>query len=120
MDVDVSGYNSKGDLVADLPTDPEFLTRAFDTLEGDEPLLEEMGNRGYFLLVVDNVTVRALRPFADVKTSVRDIWMADAAKNMAREKANELLAKVQDGISLEELAKDSAEISFTSVSLGPQ
>ena len=117
LDVDLSGYNSKGDLVTDLPTDPGFLVQAFDSLEGDEPLLEEMGNSGYFLLMVDNVTVRALRPFDDVKTSVRDIWMADAAKNMAREKANEILIKIQDGTSLEGLAKDATEISFTSVSL---
>lgn len=117
LNVDRSGYNSKGDLVAAIPTDPSFLTRAFDTLEGDEPLLEEMGDGSYFLMVVDNVTERSLRPFDEVKTSVTDIWKADTRKNMAREKANEILTKAQDGSSMEELSKASTDGTYTSVTL---
>ncbi len=117
LDTDLSGYNSKGDLVADIPADPTFLAKAFETLEGDEPLLEEMDNGEYFLMVVDNVQLRALRPFEDVRPSVVDLWKAEARKNIARERADELIAKTQDGTSMEELASASTESSFNSVTL---
>ena len=117
LNFDLSGYTSKGDFVADIPADPTFLVKTFETLEGDEPLLEEMGNGEYFLLVVDNIQPTALRPFEEVKTSVVDIWKADARKNMAREKANEIMTKTQDGISMEDISKASSDTAYTSVTL---
>ncbi|MCK5423758.1 MAG: SurA N-terminal domain-containing protein, partial [Emcibacter sp.] len=117
LNVDASGYNSKGDLVTDVPTDLSFLTKAFDTLMDDEPLLEELDNNDYFLLVVDNVQEVALRPFEDVRTSVVDIWKAETRSNMARDQANEILAKAQNDDSMEELASASTDISFTSVTV---
>jgi peptidyl-prolyl cis-trans isomerase D len=117
LNVDISGYNSKGDLVTSIPNDPTFLTSAFDTLEGDEPQLEELDNNDYFLLVVDNIQLRALRPFEEVRTSVVDIWQADTRKNMAREQANEILTKAQDGSSMKELSLASTDMSYTTVTL---
>lgn len=116
LNVDITGYNSKGDLVTSIPADPSFLTRAFDALEGDDPLLEELNN-DYFLLVVDNVQTRALRPFDEVRLSVNDIWNADTRRNIAREKANEILTKAQNDDAMEELASASSDLSFTSVTL---
>lgn len=117
IDIDQLGYNSKGDFVVNIPTDPAFLTTVFETLEGDEPMLEEMGNGEYFLLVVDNIQQPAIRPFADVKTSVVDIWKADTRKNMAREKATEILTKAQEGTPMKDLSTTTADTSYTSVTL---
>ncbi|NOZ65995.1 MAG: hypothetical protein GXP00_05805 [Alphaproteobacteria bacterium] len=115
--VDKFGYNAKGDLVIGLPTGPTFLTKVFDALEEDEPQLEEMDNGEYFLVVVDNVQERALRPFEDVKTSVIDLWKADAREEEARKHANEILAKAEEGASLEDMAKSMANMAYTSVTL---
>jgi len=115
--IDRRGYNSMGTLAANIPSDPEFLTAVFESLEGDEPMLEEMGDGEYFLVVVDKIQVTALRPFAEVSTSVRDMWKADTRKNMAREKANEILAKAQDGASLADISNAATEMSYSSVTL---
>jgi len=115
--VDKTGYNSKGDLVAGIPADPAFLAKAFEISEDDEPDLDEMDNGNYFLVVLDQVTPPAVRPFADVRASVLDIWKADKRKTMASEKANEILAKAQDGADLKELSAQTADTSFTSVTL---
>jgi len=102
--IDRNGYNPKGDLAPDIPNDPLFLASAFDTLEGDEPLLEEMGDGEYFLVVVDSIQEAALRPFEEVKTSVFDMWKADTRKQLASAQANDILAKAQDGERLAEFA----------------
>lgn len=117
LEVDLSGYNSKGDLVAGIPADPAFLANAFDALEDDEPLLEEMDNGDYFLTIIDNVQPRALRPFEDVRPSVLDLWQADARKNMARKQANEIIIKAQDDVSMEDIAATSDDTTYNSVTL---
>lgn len=115
--VDKFGYDAKGDLVANIPTDPTFMTKVFDALEEDEPQLEEMDSGEYFLVVVDNVQPRDLRPFEDVKTSVIDLWEADAREEKAREHANEILAKAEEGASLEDISKSMANMAYMSVTL---
>ena len=117
VNIDASGYNAKGDLVRNIPDDPAFLATVFEILLDDEPMLEEMGEGEYFLAVVDNIQESALRPFEEVKTSVRDIWQADVRKNIARERANEILAKAQDGATMEELSRMTPDTSYTSVTL---
>ncbi|MCF6216892.1 MAG: SurA N-terminal domain-containing protein [Emcibacter sp.] len=117
LNIDAKGYNSKGDLLPNIPSDPIFLASAFETLEGDEPLLEEMGDGEYFLVVVDNITEVALRPFEEVKTSVHDMWMADTRKKLAREQANEILTKAQDGEPLADLSAKDGSMGYTSVTL---
>ncbi|MCF8474543.1 MAG: SurA N-terminal domain-containing protein [Emcibacter sp.] len=117
LDMDATGYNSKGDLVKEIPTDTVFLTKAFSSMEGDEPALEELSNGDYFLLAVDNIKGSSLRPFEDVKSSVLDLWLARARENTAREKANELLILAQEGKTLADLAAKQTELAFTSVTL---
>ncbi len=117
VNIDASGYNAKGDLVSNIPDDPVFLATVFEILLDDEPMLEEMGEGEYFLAVVDNVQESTLLPFEEVKTSVRDIWQADVRKKMARERANEILAKAQDGAVMEELSRETPDTSYTSVTL---
>ncbi|VAX08552.1 hypothetical protein MNBD_ALPHA03-8 [hydrothermal vent metagenome] len=117
LNIDAKGYNSKGDRLPNIPSDPIFLASAFETLEGDEPLLEEMGDGEYFLVVVDSIAEVALRPFEEIRTSVYDMWMADTRKRLAREQANEILTKAQDGESLADLATTDGGMGYTSVTL---
>jgi len=113
--IDRTGYDSKGDLVAGVPTNPAFLSTVFAAQVGDEPMLEELNESEYYLFMVDNVQETTLRPFAEVKSSVRELWMIDARRNKAREKANDILTKTNDGLSLEELAKTTPDASYNNV-----
>lgn len=115
--VDKTGYNSKGDLVAGIPTDPAFLAKAFEISEDDEPQLEELDNGDYYLLVVDRVIPPALRPFEDVRASVLELWKADQRKTMASKKANDILTRAQDGTDLKALSAQTANTSYMSVTL---
>ncbi|WP_417623574.1 SurA N-terminal domain-containing protein [Paremcibacter congregatus] len=113
--IDRSGYNTKGDLARNVPTQPEFLAKAFDSFVGDEPVLEEMGEGDYFLLEVESIQPRALRPFEEVKTSVLDMWKADTRKKLVQEQANDILAKAQEGVPLADLAKTTENAAFNAV-----
>lgn len=116
-DIDRSGYNSKGDLVTNIPTDPTFLSTVFQALEMDEPVLEELESGEYYIFMVDNIQETTLRPFDEVKTSVADIWTTKTRRDMAQAKATEIQLASQDDISLKDLAAQSADYPFISVTL---
>ncbi len=111
--IDRNGYNSKGELVPNIPTDPAFLTNAFQALAMDEPILKELETGEYYILVVDNIQETTLRPFEEVKTSVSDIWTTETRRNMAQEKATELQLASQGDVSLKDLAAQNPFISVT-------
>jgi len=117
VNIDAKGYNSKGDVVAGIPADPMFLTKVFEALEDDEPILEEMDNGEYFIFAVDNIQPKTLRPFEDVKTSVVDLWTKETRREMARKEATTLLTKAQDGAAMKDLSKNTTGASYTAVTL---
>ena len=81
-----------------------ILHAAFATDSGQTSALTEMGDDGYFLLRVEKVTAAAPKPLAEVHDEVAKAWQ-DVARAAAQQKvADAMVAEVNAGKSLKEVA----------------
>ncbi|MDF2369110.1 SurA N-terminal domain-containing protein [Sneathiella sp.] len=104
--IDASGSDKTGNAVTDLPTATGFLSEAFARQVGDDAEVSETADGGYYAVVVDEIETAAVKPLADVKEQVTQDWQANWRHEEARKKAEELLAKLNTGESLETIATD--------------
>lgn len=102
--LDKDGHDDKDKPVATLPGDP-FLKTVFETAEGQESLVTETGDSGYFVLTVDSIIKPALRPLAEVRDEVIDDWQADQRWKAARERAKDAIDELKKGVKIADLAK---------------
>ena len=87
-----------------LPAWPEFLQIAFETPAGEVSLLEETESGTYFVVQVDEVVPPRVKPVDEVRPQLVEGWQAEKRRELARERAQELLRQAQDGAALDELA----------------
>ena len=87
-----------------LPTWPEFLEIAFQTPAGEISLLEETESGTYFVVRVDEVVPPRVKPVDEVRPQLVEGWQAEKRRELARERAQDLLRQAEDGAALEELA----------------
>ncbi len=102
--VDAEGNDPSGQS-ATLTDIDEFLEVAFTAGPGDEPVLNESADGGYFLVQVDRITASALRPFAGIREDVRAAWLAEKRGEAARTAAEALAAKLNNGGDFASLAR---------------
>ena len=103
--VDARGLTPEDEPAAGLPAWPEFLQTAFSTEPGEPTLLHETADGAYFVLRVDEVTPPRQRPLDEVRDEVAAAWEAERRRELARERAEELLAQAAEaGRPLDELA----------------
>ena len=95
--VDNSGRDRAGEQPEGLPAEPNFLRTAFSTPVGEESLLGELGDGGYFVLRVESETPPAVRPFEEAKPLVRAAWRAERLDEAAKAKADALAATLREG-----------------------
>lgn len=103
--IDKSGQDPAGRKVESLPGG-NFLAIAFVTEEGADSLLTETGGDGYFVLRVDGVRARALRPLDTVKAKVAEAWKAEKRAEEAKQSAESVVARVKGGTGLDVIAKE--------------
>ncbi|HSA80141.1 MAG TPA: SurA N-terminal domain-containing protein [Geminicoccaceae bacterium] len=102
--IDPRGNDPEGRRPPEVPDWPEFLTLAFETPAGEPSLLEETEAGGYFVLQVDEIVPPSVKPVDEVRPQLVAAWQADKRRELARQKAEDLLTRLQDGASLDELA----------------
>jgi peptidyl-prolyl cis-trans isomerase D len=101
--VDVSGKNPDGEPVETLPAWPEFMQVALETPAGETSLLEETAAGGYFVVQVEQVTEARLKPVEEVRDELVAAWQAERRRELARDKAAQLRARLEDGAPLDEV-----------------
>lgn len=93
--IDANGRDRDGTPVGSLPPEP-FLSEAFETAVGDQSLLRELPDGGYFLLEVTGTTPPAPRPLEAVRPAIVALWQeeerAEAAQALAETVATALSA----------------------------
>ena len=104
--VDAQGRDTTGAAPADLPSWPKFLEVAFATPEGEVSLLEETDAGSYFVVNVDSVTAPRVKPVEEVRDALAAAWTAERRRELARQRAEELVARSSEVASLEQLAKN--------------
>ncbi|HEY5597717.1 MAG TPA: SurA N-terminal domain-containing protein [Kiloniellales bacterium] len=113
--VDRQGNGPDGKPAADLPGDP-FLEVAFNTAAGSDSLLTETNDGGYFVLRVDAVAEARLRPLAEVREQVVNLWREQQRAERAEAKANELAERIRGGKTV---AAAAAEAGLAVTTLEP-
>ncbi|MAU42013.1 MAG: hypothetical protein CMF31_10370 [Kordiimonas sp.] len=97
---------------------PGFLTTVFSMDEGDEPLMHDLGDNGYYLLSVDKVTPETQQSFEDVRELVQNLWTAAQKTKAAETLANDLIEQAKEtGTPLNDLNSKVNKGQFTSLSL---
>jgi peptidyl-prolyl cis-trans isomerase D len=111
--VDPQGRDESGAEPADLPPWPEFLEAAFATAEGEVSLLEETDAGSYFVVGVDRVTAPRVKPVEEVRDALAAAWQTERRRELARQRAEELVARSGEVASLEQLAEDLPVTTIT-------
>ncbi|QIK41214.1 peptidylprolyl isomerase [Pontivivens nitratireducens] len=91
------------DQSAELPS--EVIEEAFASDIGADRDQIEAGDLSFYAVRVDEVIAPALPPLAEIRTDVADAWRADAARDAAMERAQELQTALSDGLTLSTLAQ---------------
>ena len=106
--VDRDGQDRQGEPVEALSPKEEILPVIFETPEGQQSLVEETPAGGYFVLRVDGIVPSQLRPFEEVRQTVRERWLADRREERARARAEEIVRGVNEaGRDFEALAREA-------------
>jgi peptidyl-prolyl cis-trans isomerase D len=105
--VDPTGKDPEGEPVEALPPWPEFMQIVLETPAGETSLLEETDAGGYFVVQVEQVTEPRLKPVEEVRAVLVEAWQDERRRELAREKAEELRAQLDDGAALAEVLADT-------------
>ena len=103
--IDSNGNDADGNAIADLPPLDDFLPVVRETQPGEESLLTETRDGNYFILRVDGVTPAAEKPLEEVRDDVIALWKDSERDRLARERAEALVARAQEGIQLSAIAE---------------
>ena len=112
--MDRQGRGPDGNAVADVPRD-DFLETLFNTEPGQESLLSETDDGGYYILRVDGVTPSQLRPLEEVQDQVVALWRNAQQANRSREIAVGLAERAQEVAGIETLAEAEGYALTTTV-----
>jgi len=109
-----AGTDARGQPVAGIDLQGPILRAAFETEQGQESALNDLGDHGYFILRVDRVTPPTLRPLDSIRDRVVTAWKNAARAEATRKRAEDLVARLKSGVTLSELSNlRGAEISET-------
>ena len=94
-------------VLVELSERDNLLTLVFETAEGQESLLTELGDGSFAILRVDEVVLPAPRPLEEVRPQVRSALMREEEKEAAERVANALADRVRVGEDLTAAARDA-------------
>lgn len=100
------GQAPDGTAVEPLPQPERFLTQAFETPVGEQSLVLETDQGGYFLVRVEGETPARPRPFEAVRDQVAARWQQEQKQEAAWARADEIQARLQEGQTLSKVAGD--------------
>ncbi|WP_420547224.1 SurA N-terminal domain-containing protein [Curvivirga sp.] len=104
--IDESGKDMSGNFLTDLPNPASFIRFTFDTEEGLDSLLQDDGNDGFFILRVDGLTPTRIKTLDEVKDEAIALWIAEQRRLKAQEKADAVLAQLNEGAKLNSISND--------------
>jgi len=105
--VDADGRDPEGERPATLPGWPAMLELAFATPAGETSLVEETREGAFFVLRVDEVIPSRIRPLEEVREEVAAAWRAAQRRDLAKARAEELLARIREARTLEGVATEA-------------
>ncbi len=105
--VDRSGNDENGERIEALPNDRTFINTAFSTDVGQESLLTETAEGGYFVVQVLSSAPAAARPIDEVRDDVIAGWKAAERTRLLSEKAQAMVDAINLGGDFAALAEEA-------------
>jgi len=105
--VDRSGRAPNGNPVADLPRQPDVVNAAFNSDVGVDNEALQLPGGGYLYYDVTGVTPSRERPLDEVKDKVAQRWRDDEITKRLKSKADDMVARLKGGATLEQLAGEA-------------
>jgi peptidyl-prolyl cis-trans isomerase D len=102
---DRQGMDAEGNVVENLPPLEELAPVVFDTASGEDSLLTETSDGGYFAVHINRVTPAARRPLEEVRDQLLNLWRETEKVKQAEAKAAALVARLEQGETLADLAE---------------
>ncbi|MGE5540041.1 MAG: peptidyl-prolyl cis-trans isomerase [Gemmatimonas sp.] len=102
--VDARGMDRNGKPTA-IANDQQLLRVVFQTPEGQESQLADIGNGAYAVVRVTQVTPPQVRPLDEIKGDVVAAWQNEKRAGIVRGRADAILGKLKGGQSLADVAK---------------
>jgi peptidyl-prolyl cis-trans isomerase D len=104
--VNAEGRDRNDKPIAGLPG-PPFLKTLFETGKDEDSLLAEGENNTFFIVHVDTIVPATVRTLDTVRGQVREDWKQAERWKAARTKAKDLVAKLNTGGKIADIAKKS-------------
>jgi peptidyl-prolyl cis-trans isomerase D len=102
--IDAHGMDESGRPSA-IADDPNLLRLVFQTAEGQESQLADIGDGAYAVVRVSQIVPPQVRPLADVRNEAVASWQTDKRAKATREKADGIIEKLKGGASIADIAK---------------
>lgn len=100
------GLAPDGSRVSGIP-EGGFLNEAFFLSEGDESLLEETPDGGYYVLRVDEVMPPAVPPLEEIRDEVAMAWRGEKLAELAEQAARGVASDIEGGATFETVAAET-------------
>lgn len=112
--IDAAGQSAEDVRPELLPPWPEFMRVAFETALNEPSLLEETDAGTYFVLQVDEIVAPRLKAVDEVRDELIAIWQGEQRREKARERAEQILARLNEVASLDSLSGE-ADLSVSDI-----
>jgi peptidyl-prolyl cis-trans isomerase D len=83
---------------------PKLIQTAFGLPAGGESEVQDAGNGEFYAVRVEKIIPKALPQLAEVKAQLTKVWMAREVSKRLQAKADDLLARIKKGESMEAVA----------------
>lgn len=109
--LDRSGNGPDGKPANGLPENAAPIAQAaFETEEGLDSTLQELGSDAFFVLRVDKITKPALKPFETVKNDVQEAVMAERRRDAALAFADQVADRLKAGEDAKAVAESTGAV----------
>lgn len=102
--IDARGMDADGHPVA-AASDPNVVHLIFQTPDGQDSQLTDVGDDALAVVHVDKVTPSQPRPLSDIKSDAVAAWQADKRSQATKKRADAILDKLKNGAKLADIAK---------------
>jgi peptidyl-prolyl cis-trans isomerase D len=104
--LDRQGLGPNGTGAGKIPVGSNFLSTAFQVVDGEISTLNETQAGGFFILIVNKITLPKVKPLSSVRGVAISAWKAEQQAKAASARAKAIIARLKKGHKLEAIAKD--------------
>lgn len=95
--IDAQGRDENGNAVEDIPSLPQLLRVAFETLPGDDTRELPIGDDGFLWYEVEDIIETRQKDLEEVKSDVSNAWAAAETRKQVEAIAKEIAERVRKG-----------------------